>query len=226
MVCHANLAHGQLVKCSHLRAPAKYDDTELIDRLASIVEHHAVFQQLGGEDGRNETQQEVCQTFFPRAHLVPSSSDWFAMMTYFKLGISPKLHEEKHIILDYLSITITMGPRVRLPPPWPKQPHCHYMAWEYRGDRLADSKLEANGKEMRSDINWVIMDYLVSEGYPGAAEKFAQETNLCQPADIEHIKERVKVRNAIHAGKVDEAIGMINEMDPEVSAAIPVLPLK
>ena len=68
-----------------------------------------------------------------------------------------------------------------------------------------------------SDINWVIMDYLVSEGYPGAAEKFAQETNLCQPADIEGIRERVRIRNAIHAGRIDEAVSLINEVDPEVS---------
>lgn len=79
---------------------------------------------------------------------------------------------------------------------------------------------------MHSDINWVIMDYLVSEGYPGAAEKFAQETNLCQPADIEGIRDRVKVRNAIHAGRVDEAVGLINEMDPEVSTACISSPMR
>ncbi|TKA32664.1 hypothetical protein B0A54_15468 [Friedmanniomyces endolithicus] len=38
----------------------------------------------------------------------------------------------------------------------------------------------------KSDINWVIMDYLVSEGYPGAAEKFAQETNLPDRSRGEH----------------------------------------
>ena len=76
---------------------------------------------------------------------------------------------------------------------------------------------KANVTEYYSDINWVIMDYLVSEGYPGAAEKFAQETNLCQPADIEGIRERVRIRNAIHAGKIDEAVGLVNEVDPEVS---------
>ena len=79
------------------------------------------------------------------------------------------------------------------------------------------NRLETDAKEYYSDINWVIMDYLVSEGYPGAAEKFAQETNLCQPADIEGIRERVKIRNAIHAGRIDEAVGMVNEIDPEVS---------
>lgn len=78
-------------------------------------------------------------------------------------------------------------------------------------------KLKANTPSFHSDINWVIMDYLVSEGYPGAAEKFAHETNLCQPADIEGIRERVKIRNAIHGGRIDEAVGLINEVDPEVS---------
>lgn len=67
-----------------------------------------------------------------------------------------------------------------------------------------------------SDINWVIMDYLVSEGYPGAAEKFAQETNICNPADMGDIRERVRIRKAIHDGKVDEAVELINELDPEV----------
>ena len=66
-------------------------------------------------------------------------------------------------------------------------------------------------------MNWIIMDYLVSEGYAEAAEKFAQETNLSTPVDLNAIKERVRVRNAIHAGKVAEAIEMINEIDPEVS---------
>lgn len=69
-----------------------------------------------------------------------------------------------------------------------------------------------------SDINWVIMDYLVSEGYPEAAEKFAQETNLCQPGDVEGIRERVRIRDAIHSGKIDEAVELVNEMDTEVSS--------
>ncbi|TKA76972.1 hypothetical protein B0A55_04914 [Friedmanniomyces simplex] len=60
------------------------------------------------------------------------------------------------------------------------------------------------------------MDYLVSEGYPGAAEKFAQETNVPGPVDNESIRERVRVRNAIHGGRLDEAIELINDIDPEI----------
>lgn len=60
------------------------------------------------------------------------------------------------------------------------------------------------------------MDYLVSEGYPAAAEKFAQETNLCAPSDIEGIRERVRIRTAIYKGDLSEAVGLINEVDAEV----------
>ena len=84
-------------------------------------------------------------------------------------------------------------------------------------ERLVLDKVKANASDFRSDINWVIMDYLVSEGYPGAAEKFAQETNLGQPTDVESIRERVRIRNAIHSGQIDDAVGLINEVDPEVS---------
>lgn len=69
-----------------------------------------------------------------------------------------------------------------------------------------------------SDINMVIMDYLISEGYPGAAEKFAEETNVAQEEaiDIDAIKERVKIRDAIYSGNMQEAIVLLNELNPEV----------
>ncbi|QIW99563.1 hypothetical protein AMS68_005081 [Peltaster fructicola] len=77
----------------------------------------------------------------------------------------------------------------------------------------------ADMKPSKNDINMVIMDYLISEGYPAAAEKFAEETNLVQnnAADLKRsINERVKIRGAIYTGKMDEAIHMINELDAEI----------
>ncbi|EMC91629.1 hypothetical protein BAUCODRAFT_299499 [Baudoinia panamericana UAMH 10762] len=91
-----------------------------------------------------------------------------------------------------------------------------------RGSHSFDRKVEEM-KPSKSDINWVIMDYLVSEGYPGAAEKFAQETNMASPVDNESIRERVRIRNAIHGGRIDEAIEMINEIDPEILDTNPLL---
>lgn len=71
-------------------------------------------------------------------------------------------------------------------------------------------------KPSKTDINFVVMDYLVSEGYPRAAEKFAKEANLQLPFEEETIQARVEVRRAIHAGDIESAITMINDLDPQI----------
>jgi len=76
-----------------------------------------------------------------------------------------------------------------------------------------DSKLTVT----TSDINSVIMDYLISEGFPAAARSFAKEANIPPEAqDSESIQVRVDIKKAIHAGNIEEAIGIINELNPEV----------
>lgn len=63
------------------------------------------------------------------------------------------------------------------------------------------------------------MDYLVNEGYPAAARRFAAEANIQPPSDAaETIEERVDIRNSILAGHMQEAIEKINDLDPEVSS--------
>ena len=69
-----------------------------------------------------------------------------------------------------------------------------------------------------SDLNAVIMDYLISEGYPSAAQKFAHEANIAPMLDVEPIQERVEIREAIDAGDIQTAIMKINELNPEVSS--------
>ncbi len=71
--------------------------------------------------------------------------------------------------------------------------------------------------EYDSDLNSVIMDYLVSEGYPSAAQKFALEANIQPQVDVESIRERVEIRNAIYGGDIQSAIEKINELNPQVS---------
>jgi hypothetical protein len=61
------------------------------------------------------------------------------------------------------------------------------------------------------------MDYLVSEGYPRAAEKFAKEANIQLPLEEESIQSRVEIRQAIHSGDIDTAITKINDLNPQVS---------
>ena len=60
------------------------------------------------------------------------------------------------------------------------------------------------------------MDYLINEGYPSAAKKFALEANIQPKADIDSIQERVEIRNAIHGGDIQSAIEKINELNPQV----------
>lgn len=70
---------------------------------------------------------------------------------------------------------------------------------------------------MDRDINSVIMDYLINEGYPSAARKFALEANIQPKADMDSIQERLEIRNAIHGGDIQSAIEKINELNPTVS---------
>jgi len=62
------------------------------------------------------------------------------------------------------------------------------------------------------------MDYLINEGYPAAAKKFAAEADIPHPTgDYENIEDRVEIRNAIISGDVQTAIEKINELNPSVS---------
>ncbi|KIX04286.1 uncharacterized protein Z518_05153 [Rhinocladiella mackenziei CBS 650.93] len=60
------------------------------------------------------------------------------------------------------------------------------------------------------------MDYLITEGYPSAAEKFAAEANIQPKADLSSIQERVQIRDSIHRGDLQMAIELINELNPEL----------
>ncbi|ETN41907.1 uncharacterized protein HMPREF1541_03846 [Cyphellophora europaea CBS 101466] len=66
------------------------------------------------------------------------------------------------------------------------------------------------------DVNNLIMDYLINEGYPSAAEKFAMEANIEQPPDDSNIQLRVQIRDAIHRGDLQQAIELIGEASPEL----------
>ncbi|KAF2672114.1 lish motif-containing protein [Microthyrium microscopicum] len=68
----------------------------------------------------------------------------------------------------------------------------------------------------KGDINAVIMDYLLSEGYPDAAQKFASEANLLPELSIETIEHRVEIRNCILAGDIETAIERINDLNPQI----------
>ena len=68
----------------------------------------------------------------------------------------------------------------------------------------------------KRDINYLVMDYLITNGYPAAAKKFAIEANIQPQADGDSIQERVDIRTAIHSGDIQSAIEKINELNPQV----------
>lgn len=65
------------------------------------------------------------------------------------------------------------------------------------------------------DIDFLVMDYLISHGYPDTAMEFAKEAGLTLNED-ESIEARVEIRHAIHKGDIDAAINKINDLDPQV----------
>lgn len=68
-----------------------------------------------------------------------------------------------------------------------------------------------------SDLNRLVMDYLVIEGYKDAADSFSKESGLKPFVDSDSILNRMIIRGAIQRGDIDDAIGRVNELDPEVS---------
>ncbi|OQE19010.1 hypothetical protein PENSTE_c016G06675 [Penicillium steckii] len=71
-------------------------------------------------------------------------------------------------------------------------------------------------KPSKTDINYLVMDYLITNGYPSAAKKFAVEANIQLRTDLDSIQERVEIRTAIHSGNIRLAIEKINELNPQI----------
>ena len=68
----------------------------------------------------------------------------------------------------------------------------------------------------KEDLNKLVMNYLVIEGYKDAAEKFSRESGISPNIDLTSIEDRMNIRNAIQSGDVDGAIEKVNDLDPEV----------
>ncbi|KAF9481037.1 lish motif-containing protein [Pholiota conissans] len=78
----------------------------------------------------------------------------------------------------------------------------------------------------KTDLNRLIMDYLVIEGYKSAAEEFSQETNLEPAVDFESIESRMDIREALQRGDVEDAITRVNDLNPEILDTNPALYFK
>ena len=76
-----------------------------------------------------------------------------------------------------------------------------------------------------STMNKVIFDYLITQGYPAAAARFAKEAGIPQPQAedaLDRIEERKNIRLAILKGEIESAIYQINDYDAKVRHFIPL----
>ena len=75
----------------------------------------------------------------------------------------------------------------------------------------------------RSEMNKLIMDYLITEGFKEAAEKFRAEACTEPNSAFDSLDERLKIREAVQSGNVDEAIMLTNCLNPEILDSRPHL---
>ncbi|VDL97142.1 unnamed protein product [Schistocephalus solidus] len=73
----------------------------------------------------------------------------------------------------------------------------------------------------RQEINRLILEYLIVEGYKDAAEKFSREIGVSQPLTEIHstgasLAERMAIREAVLSRRIDETIDRVNELWPEL----------
>nr|BAG61462.1 unnamed protein product [Homo sapiens] len=58
----------------------------------------------------------------------------------------------------------------------------------------------------RADMNRLIMNYLVTEGFKEAAEKFRMESGIEPSVDLETLDERIKIREMILKGQIQQVV--------------------
>ena len=73
-----------------------------------------------------------------------------------------------------------------------------------------------NHQVSRSDLNNVVMQYLVREGFRETAQEFQKETNIDPGLDQGVMDSQIKIRQAIESGNVQTALEAVNDLDPSI----------
>jgi len=68
----------------------------------------------------------------------------------------------------------------------------------------------------RADMNTLIMNYLVTEGFKEAAEKFSAESGVTPSVNLDTLDDRIRIRQAILDGRIQEAVALVNSLYPEL----------
>ena len=75
----------------------------------------------------------------------------------------------------------------------------------------------------RAEINKIIMEYLVKEGFKEAVLSFQKESGVEPGVDMAMLDDQIKIRGAIESGAIQEAVELVNDIDPEVLDTNPSL---
>ncbi|GMH05417.1 hypothetical protein Nepgr_007257 [Nepenthes gracilis] len=78
-------------------------------------------------------------------------------------------------------------------------------------------------KIRKEDMNKLVMNFLVTEGYVDAAEKFRMESGTEPDIDLATITDRMAVKKAVQCGNVLDAIEKVNDLNPEILDTNPQL---
>jgi len=66
----------------------------------------------------------------------------------------------------------------------------------------------------RAEVNKLIMNYLVTEGFKDAAEKFQMESGTEPGIDLKTLDKRIKILEKIQDGEIQNTVHMINSYQP------------
>ena len=75
----------------------------------------------------------------------------------------------------------------------------------------------------KRDINRLVMNYFVVEGYADAAAAFASESGMEPGVDLSATQQRLEARALVEEGRILEAIQRVNALNPEVLDSNPTL---
>ncbi|KAA8519837.1 hypothetical protein F0562_014073 [Nyssa sinensis] len=79
-------------------------------------------------------------------------------------------------------------------------------------------------KIRKEDMNKLVMNFLVTEGYVDAAEKFRMESGTEPDIDLATITDCMAVKKAVvQCGNVEDAIEKVNDLNPEILDTNPQL---
>uniref|UniRef100_A0A336MT85 CSON006270 protein n=1 Tax=Culicoides sonorensis TaxID=179676 RepID=A0A336MT85_CULSO len=93
------------------------------------------------------------------------------------------------------------------------------MSYNDRSDGVSSSEWQNRLEQFelkQVDVNKLIMNYLITEGFKEAAEKFQAESGVEPDVDLSSLDNRILIREAVQDGRIQEATHLVNQLHPEL----------